>query len=468
MQVGEFADAADMLEKVLEDNPTDEAALAHLAVAYAQAGRATDVAATLERLLPGLPPPADREAEKDRAALWEQLGNAIAGRDLEGAIAALEKAVAMDTERLSARLLLAELYAQHPEHADLALENHRCLVRIDPTCQSSLRALAADYLARGESDRGWCCLQVLDVLGFANESERATLEEHPLPERPTDEPYGASIAEPEKHAQLAHPGTRVIADVFAALWEGAPALSRITLDSLGVTAKDKVSAISDLDVAKVFSQAGKALSNQRAGLYLKPDAEFYGVRLVSAAPTAIVVGKAFAEAVSAFELRFHIGRALELLRPEYVLAATLDSVALDDLFTAALKAFHPKHNRWRAGSEDSAAEEAAKLKKALPYKLAKRIAEIFQENVDLEVDCLHWRRAVLETGNRAGLLLCGDLSSAARVVLSETAVERPEVITPAFVLDQVQKPGLLKELVRYFVTDEHFSLRQLLGTGVKY
>jgi hypothetical protein len=311
-------------------------------------------------------------------------------------------------------------------------------------------------------------LQLLDVLGFANETDRALLQQHPLPERPTDEPYAANIGEPERHAQLVHLGTRAVSEVFAALWEGVPALSRVTLDSLGVTAKDKVSAISDLDVAKVFSQAGKALSNQRAGLYLKPDAEFSGVRLVSAAPTAIVIGKTFAETAVAADLRFYIGRALELLRPEFILAATLDSVALDDLFTAALKAFHPKHNRWRAGSEDSAAEEAAKLKKALPYKLAKRIAEVFGEHADAEVDCLRWRSAVLETGNRAGLLLCGDLRAAAQVVVNETAVEKPEVISHEFLLEQVQKPGLLKDLVRFFVTDEHFGLRQLLGTGVKF
>jgi len=468
MEIGEYADAANMLEKVLEDNPTDESALGHLCTAYAQAGRAADVAATLERLLPGLPPAADVETERSRASLWEQLGSAIADRDLAAGIAALEKAVAMDTERLSARRHLAELYDKHPDHAALALENHRCLVWLDPTSQASLRALATDYLARGESDRGWCCLQVLDVLGLANESDRAVLEAHPLPERPTDEPYASTISEAERQAHLAHPGTRAVGDVFAALWEGAPALSRATLDSFGVTPKEKVSAISDLDVAKVFSQAGKALANQRAGLYLKPDAEFQGVRLVAAAPTAIVVGKAFAEAVSPSELRFHIGRALELLRPEYILAATLDTVALDDLFTAALKAFHPKHNRWRAGSEDSAAEEAAKLKKALPYKLAKRIAEVFQEHADADVDCMRWRSAVLESGNRAGLLLCGDLRTAARVVLQETAVDKPEIISPEFLLDHVTKPGPLRELFCYFVTDEHFGLRQLLGTGVKF
>jgi hypothetical protein len=237
---------------------------------------------------------------------------------------------------------------------------------------------------------------------------------------------------------------------------------------LGVAPKDKVSAISDLDVAKIFSQAGKALSNQRAGLYLKPDADFQGVRLVAAAPTAIVIDKAFAEQLPIPELRFRIGRALELLRPEFILAATLESSALDDLFQATLKAFHPKHNRWRAGSEDSVAEEAAKLKKALPYKLAKRIAEIFQENVDADVDCSRWRAAVLETGNRAGLLLCGDLRTAVRVVLRDSSVGLPDSIPSETVREHAQKAGPLKALLRYSGSDDHLALREILGTAAKF
>jgi hypothetical protein len=427
-----------------------------------------DVSTTLERVLPGLPATVDPEVEHSRALLWEELGNAIADRDLAGGITALETAVVLDTERLSARMRLAELYAQDPDHAALALENHRSLVRLDPTCEGSLRALAADYLSQGKNDRARCCLELLDLLGLANESDRAALERNGVPVRPTDEPYAGSVGDSERHAQLVHPDTRIVADVFAALWEGVPAYSQSTLDSLGVTAKDKVSAISDLDVAKIFSQAGKALSNQRAGLYVKPDADFEGIRLASVAPTAIVIGKRFAEEISVLELRFRIGHALELLRPEFILAATLDSVALEDVFMAVLKAFHPKHNRWRAGSEDSAAEEAAKLKKALPYKLAKRIAEIFQEHADAELSCSQWRAAVLETGNRAGLLLCGELRTATHVVLRESAVGVPEIISPEYLREQTQKPGPLKELLRFFVSQEHFGLREILGTATTF
>jgi tetratricopeptide (TPR) repeat protein len=468
MENGDYLEAAQMLEKLLEDDPTDEAALHHLCVAYLHANRGADMATTLEKLLPGLPEPGSPEQQRERAELWEKLGDALAGHDLQGGISALEKAVALDTDRLSARLQLARLYANSPEHAELALKNHRALICLDPTCEESLRALAADYLANGQSDRGWCCLETLEVLGLATDAERAILQQHARPERPTDEPYAGSVGESERHARLAHSGTRIIAEVFAALWEGVPGLSRATLDSLGVVPKEKVSAISDLDVAKIFSQAGKALSNQRAGLYVKPEADFQGVRLVAAAPTAIVIDKRFAEQVPTAELRFRIGQALELLRPEFILAATTDSVGLDDLFQATLKAFHPKHNRWRAGSEDSAAEEAAKLKKALPYKLAKRIAEVFQENVDAEVDCTRWRTAVLETGNRAGLLLCGDLRTAVHVILRETAIGLPDAISADIVREYAQKPGPLKELLRYFASDDHFALREVLGTAVKF
>ena len=468
MENGDFMEAAQMLEKLLEENPTDEAALHHLCVAYQEANRSADMATTLERLLPGLPDPSGEEQCHDRAELWEKLGDALAGHDLQGGINALEKAVTLDGDRLSARLQLARLYAGSPEHTALALQNHRALVGLDPTCEESLRAIATDCLANGQSDRGWCCLETLAVLGLANEEERATLEKHARNERPTDEPYAGSVGESERHARLAHPGTRIIAEVLAALWEGIPGLSQVTLDSLGVTPKDKVSAISDLDVAKIFSQAGKALSNQRAGLYVKADADFSGVRLVAAAPTAIVIDKRFAEKASLAELRFRIGHALELLRPEFVLAATMDSVALDDLFQAVLKAFHPKHNRWRAGSEDSAAEEAAKLKKALPYKLAKRIAEVFQENVDVEVDCARWRAAVLETGNRAGLLLCGSLGTAAQLVLRDSAVGLPDAIPAELVREHAQKAGPLKELLRYFASDDQLALREVLGTAVKF
>ncbi|MGD0836344.1 MAG: tetratricopeptide repeat protein [Polyangia bacterium] len=466
MENGDYAQAAQTLEKVLEDDPSDEVGMSELCVAYQKAERKADMARTLARLLPELPEPVEPTTQASRAELWEQLGEALTERDPEGAIAALQRSVSL-ANRLSTRLRLARLYRASPDSVELALANHRALIRLDPTCEETLRALATEYLANRQSDSAWCCLATLALLGLASDQDQAILQEHAQPQRATDEPYAASVGESERHALLAHPETRLLGEVFASLWQGLPDLSQTTL-ALGVGSKEKISAISELDVAKIFSQVGKALSNQRAGLFLKPDAEFTGIRLVAAPPTAIVMDKRFAEQAPIPELRFRIAQALELLRPELVLAATLDPLALDDLLQATLKAFHPKHNRWRAGSDDDAAEEATKLKKTLPYNLAKNIAKAFQDNLDVEPDCSRWRTVALETGARAGLLLCADLRTAACAVLHDSGTALPAEIPPQVLLEQARQPGPLKELLRYFISDDHFALREALGIAVKF
>ena len=99
----------------------------------------------------------------------------------------------------------------------------------------------------------------------------------------------------------------------------------------------------------------------------------------------------------------------------------------NQLLTSVLRAFHPRHSRWRAGEGGGANEQAAKLKKALPYKVSKRLAELFQEHESRPFSSARWRTVVQETGNRAGLLMCGDLATAARVVLRETLPDRVEL-----------------------------------------
>jgi tetratricopeptide (TPR) repeat protein len=466
LEQGEPLAAAETLEKVLEDEPSDEVALHQLCDAYARAGCSPDVAKTLERLLPTLPQPTDPNVERERAILWERLGAALALRDVGEGIHALEKAVAADPARLSARMALARLYEQNPDRAELALLNYRAILHLEPASEASLRALAADLLQQKLWDPAHCYLELLALLGLAQEEDRAVLGRYPTLIRGTDEPFAGTIDDTLRATHLVHPDVDVLGEIFAILWEALPLLNHISLDTLGVTTKDKVSAISDLDVAKIFSQVGKALGNQRVGLYLKTEGEINELRLLPAPPVGMIVGEQLIATASVAELRFRIGRALELLRPEHILAVSLDPVALDDLFMTVLKAFHPKHNRWRAGSEDSVAEEAAKLKKALPYKYAKRIAELFQERADETMDCARWRRAVIETGNRAGLLVCGDLAYAARIVLGETLVPPPPWIGADHFLENAQKEGQFKDLLRFFISPDHFELRKVLGISV--
>jgi hypothetical protein len=165
------------------------------------------------------------------------------------------------------------------------------------------------------------------------------------------------------------------------------------------------------------------------------------------------------------ELRFRIGRALELSRPEYLLAAILPAPEFDTLFMGVLKAFHPKHARFRAGSDDAAAEQAAKLKKALPYKIAKRVGELFQEHAEVALDPARWREGVREAGNRAGLLMSGVVSAAMRIVGHESIPGSADAPDPEVLRDHAGRPGPLRDLLRFAVSDAYFDARDLLGLG---
>jgi tetratricopeptide (TPR) repeat protein len=465
----EFGRAGEFLEQALSESPGDEAVLASLASAYERAGRRLDLEAILARTLPGLEPvPAgDVKARQQRAMLWEKLGELQGGSDRAAAITALETAVAVDPERVHARELLGALYGSRPEHATAALANHRMLVASDITRASSLRTVARAYAEQGRLDWARCCLELMELLGLTDDEDKAFLETYLPPPRKPEDPYATTIEEVDHARTLAHPDARVMAEVFAAIWEGVPGLAGPSLESMGVSTADKVSPLSDVVVAQIFGQAAKALGNRRATLYVSPKPDFEGLTIAVAPPPSIVVGQNMASAPAA-ELRFLVGRALELTRPEYILGAAMPAKDFTHLFASVLKAFHPRHGRWRPGAQDVAVEQAAKLKKSLPYKVAKRLVELFQENGTQPFSSAHWRAVVQETGNRTGLVMCGDLATAAAVILRETLGPDAGAPSPEIFRVHAEKPGPLRELLRYAVSEDYFALRASLGTAVQH
>jgi hypothetical protein len=357
---------------------------------------------------------------------------------------------------------LTALYTDRPDYREAAQRNNRMLVMADITRTDALRALADTYAGQGRTDPARCCYEVLDLLGAAEPGDLAYLQAHPAPVLKPEDPYSGTIEEADRVRYLAHPEARVMAEVFSSIWEGVPGLGKTTLETLGVSAGDKVSPISEQDIGKVWGQTAKALDNKRTNLYINFDPKFEGVELVVSPPPAIVIDQRLSAEAESPETRFRLGRALELTRPEYILAATIPPREFASLFSSVLKAFHPRHARWRAG--EKSADQVAKIKKLLPYKVAKRLVELLQESHETPFSSARWRAVVLESGARAGLLMCGDLRAAARILLREQA---PDAQPDATVMrEQARAPGPLRELLRFAVSDEYFVLRECLGTGV--
>jgi tetratricopeptide (TPR) repeat protein len=466
---GEVKEAAALLDQALGENPHDEAALSALCDLADQLPPSFGLGERLARALVELPEPADQPAARTRRArLWQRRGELVRARDPKGAIAAFEQVVALTPDQLPAREALAALYGDDAEHEEAAIENHKQLLNADITRSSSLRALGAIYARRGLADRARCCHEMLVLLGTATPAELAFLQANPPPELKPDDPYAASLDEKDREQHLAHGEATLMSEIFSCLWAGAPGLIGQRLEDFGVSARDKVSPMAELDLGRIYGQVAKALGNKKTGLYVRPEGAPDEVEIVVQAPPALVVGPGLAgPAATPAEIRFQIARGIELTRPEYILAAGVRPKQFTALFASVLKAFHPRHAKRRATTGDTAAEQAAKLKKNVPYKVSKQLVELFQGLGTTSWSSLRWRSVVHQIGNRTGLVLCGDLATAARIVIHDAgalpsgAAPTPEDIRRIAVMNEP-----VRELLRFAVSDDYFYLREKLGTAI--
>jgi hypothetical protein len=285
-----------------------------------------------------------------------------------------------------------------------------------------------------------------------------------------DDPYPGAVDEADRAAHLTLPESTKMAEVFSSLWEGTPGLAvGQTVEELGVSAQDKISPMSDLDLGKIYGQVSKALGNKKTALYIKMDGATFDLAMAVQSPPALVIGPELGLGARHAEMRFQIGRGIELTRPEYILAAGLPPREFAHLFASVLKAYHPRHSRRPANPNDASNDQMLKLKRSVPYKISKRLAELFGALGSTAWSSIEWRSLVQQTGNRAGLLVCGQLKTAVNVVLAERpGAHKTDGGEPSG--DELRRMASahqpLKALLQYAISEDYFHLREKLGTAV--
>ena len=420
------------------------------------------MAKRLADTLPTLPAPGDDPTARQlRAGLWERFAESKRKKDPEEAIAALERALELDPDRISTRVALAALYGQHVQFADVALTNLRRIVNAEPGRVESLQALGGTFVNRGQLHAARCVYEVLDLIGDPDGGVKDFLRDHPVPALKAEDPYAAILEEADRTA-MAGREAMVMAEVFTLLWEGAPHLLNERLDDLGVTAEDRVSPISDLDLARVYGQVAKTLGNKKTVFYVKRNATMQQPEIVVQTPPALVVGSEMLSAPLG-QVRFELARGLELTRPEYILAAGVRPKQFTQLFGMVLRAFHPRHTKRRSSGPDDAMEQATAFRKSVPYKVSKRLVELFNEMGTVSWSSVGWRKVVSDVGNRTGLLLSGDLRAAVASVLRGSRVL--DDASPSELRELIAAHEPLAELIRFALSDDYFRLREKLGTA---
>ncbi len=363
---------------------------------------------------------------------------------------AFEHVVALTPEQLPAREALALLYGESPDHEQAAIENHRQLLNADIARSSSLRSLGAIYLRRGQLDRTRCCYELLALLGTATPAERAFLDENRPPELKPDDHYAGVIDDRDRALHLAIGEAVVMSEIFSCLWAGAPGLIGQRLEEFGVSARDKVSPMADLDLGRIYGQVGKALGNKKTAP-LRPSRRRHG-RGHDRRPGAARPGGGPGHGRRRHGSRGPVpDRARAGDDPARVHPGSRrPPQAVHGPVASVLRAFHPRHAKRRTAAGDAAAEQAAKLKKNVPYKVSKQLVELFQKLGNTSWSSLRWRTVVHQIGNRTGLVMCGDLSISAQIVMhDEGSVPAGETASPEAIRKLATSNEPLRELLRF-------------------
>ena len=328
-------------------------------------------------------------------------------------------------------------------------------IRHAPREVSSLRALFRAANRAGEADRAWGAAHALVFLGGANADEERHEKAHRvegLP-RPT-----AALDRDSWKRLLFHPDEEILAgEIFAAVVP-AVLLGRVAAlrhaRQLPVVDPQKRAdpRTTTVQAARCFAWAAQILGMPVPPLYTDPS--YAGlVELIPGVPPASRIGKLALSHRTPEELAFVAGLHLSYYREEHFIRLLLPSLFdIEDVFLSALTIGNP--GLPLTGEVKKRVTPIAQaLEPLLEAPQIDRLRGHFLRFVEEggRTNLNRWTAAADRTACRAGLLLCGNLDAADRMLASFNADDRDSKVD---------------DLIVFLASDRWTMLRKRLGIAI--
>jgi tetratricopeptide (TPR) repeat protein len=444
-----------LLEQALDDDPTHDGALRALLAVRTSRGEWKPIEAAYSRLAGRLVGMGDTERAWD---VCRKLGVLRRDKlnDVDGAVEALTAATRLKPSDVEGRALLAETHLAAGHEPDAVTEFER-IARDAPLRSSTYARLFALHRRAGRTDRAWLAGGALEELAAADMDQQLFVDQYRPdgPIRPTRSLDGAAWDE-----LLRAPGADdVVADVLRAIVSTAVAarIEELRQARKLVTPDParRQSATSTVSIVRSFYWAAQVLDVEPPDLYVMDDVPG-GIAAIQAAVPATALGSDVLRGLTAKELAFLAGRHLTYYRPEHyclICYPTLND--LSALFLGAVKIALPDLEA-PAHLRDAVARTRKVLARQATDDEKRRLRAAVDrlEARDGRVDLAAWIRNVELTAQRAGLLLCGDLSVGTSRLRAEA--ETRAIAELAF----DEKRG---DLLAYCASDKLARARLLLG-----
>ncbi|MGE5183291.1 MAG: hypothetical protein ACM31C_14575, partial [Acidobacteriota bacterium] len=350
--------------------------------------------------------------------------------DERAALAAYQRAVATAADSdgaLAARRGLVELAASAGRPAGDSLA---ALVEADHE-PADVLAYARELARDGRGDDARAIYELARALGAPIvEDDDLWLAAHAARAMASDEAYGA-VPEADRRALVDDPGDEPLAELFELVGEAASLVcpdARTALERAGLGDARRVPPTSESAAAAMYPQIANALGGPLTLVYATTRPGTPDLALLLASPPVVVLGPRLAtvrarthadrhDPRADLELRFLLGRVVELARSRRLFAAAQEA----DAFARMVAALRLAFARGTPPTADRAlAKDAERLRTALPVQLRRRVTDCFVVFGDAG-DPDAFRAACERAADRAGLLACGHAGIAIELAGGPTA-----------------------------------------------
>ncbi len=315
-----------------------------------------------------------------------------------------------------------------------------------PTSPEPYAAAFAIHRRNGNTDGAFLAALALEELGVADVDQQVLIDQFRsvTPARARTSLDGAAWQ------ALRAPGfDPVLAALFASVEDAAIAMRLDELrDARRLPALDRSQRLSETSTASVvrsFQWAARFLGIPCPDLYAIEDAP--GVAVMHAPNPSTALGSGVLSGLSAKDLAFLGGRHLTYYRPEYhVLVYYPTRDELTALLFAAVQAVMPEAPAMPDVIRSLRTRLLRKIGERDHASLLRAVRELNARGGQAKIGA--WMRGVELTAARAGLLLCGDLATAAAIVRSES---RP--------IAELTTEERRNDLLAFSASEAHVALR---------
>nr|HEX4318135.1 hypothetical protein [Kofleriaceae bacterium] len=419
---GETARARVRAQWLASHYPQDVDALTCATAVWRDAGDPAPIAAALARATAAWDGGNDRgDGDARRAELWRRLGDAERARG-DGAAAqrAYERAVVLAPDSdgaLAARRGLVDLGAGAPAGLLAALvEAEHSPADVLAWARELARAPVG---ANDQVDDARAVFDLARALGAQLDArDDAAIARAPARELASDEGYASALTPAERAELIDDPSDAPLAQLLDALGEVAARIvpdSRGALAVLGLTDARRVSSLDDAAAVAMWPQIARMLGGPPTLLHASVHDPRGGGVVVAASPPLVVLGQSTmlprrivatdagsGGAARLVELRFSLGRLVELTRPRRALAAGTTPAAFATLVAGLDHAFGRTAGTAVA---PEVAREAERLRAALPVQTRRFVGDYLAATSS--VDSTGYLAACERAADRAGLIACG-------------------------------------------------------------